>query len=265
MLKFLTSLWTKGDEPPLRALPQGQRVYAIGDIHGRLDLLTALVAGIDEDDRARGAAETTIILLGDLIDRGPDSAGVLAFARALSGRRNVRIICGNHEEMFLRSFADRDAFRDFLQFGGRETILSYAVDPAAFRSAELDEAQAMMAQAVPQADIVFINTFEDAVVIGDYAFVHAGVRPGHALCDQTIRDLRWIREPFLSYAGVHEHLIVHGHTIALEPEIEASRIGIDTGAYRTGRLTALGLEGEQQWLIQADDTDQAIAITVSQP
>ena len=244
------------------AIPPGQRVYAIGDIHGRLDLFAALVDAIEADDASRAKADTAIVLLGDLVDRGPDSAGVIALAQALTARRKVRIVAGNHEEMFLRSFDDTETFRHFLRFGGRETILSYPIDREAYRQADIGEAQVLMQQAVPEADRTFLAGFEDGVTIGDYLFVHAGIRPGVGIDDQSRMDLRWIREPFLSHAGSHGVMVVHGHTITDEPVIAANRIGIDTGAYRSGRLTALGLEGTERWIVEAAASDgDAIAVS----
>lgn len=240
---------------PVHAVPAGERVYAIGDIHGRLDLFDALLAAIDADDAQRGAAKVTLVLLGDLIDRGPDSAGVIARARELSQSGNVRIIMGNHEEMFLDSFEDPGVLRHFLRYGGQETLLSYPVDPKAYRAATRDELLEMMEAAVPEADRAFIAGFEDIVQIGDYAFVHAGVRPEIPFEEQHAHELRWIREPFLSHRDAHEAMIVHGHTISDEVEHQPNRIGIDTGAYATGRLTALGLEGTGRWLIEARESD----------
>lgn len=247
---------------PVRAaalVPAGERVYAVGDIHGRLDLFEALIAAIERDDAARGQAETTIVLLGDLVDRGPDSAAVIAAARALQLRRRVRIIAGNHEEMFLDSFESAEILSHFLRFGGQETILSYPVDAPVFEQAGLDKQQAMMRAAVPEADLEFIRSFEDFVTIGDYLFVHAGIRPRKPISDQVPENLRWIREPFLSYTGDHGHVVVHGHTITPEPEVLHNRIGIDTGAFMSGRLTALGLEGTERWLIEACDQAGPVA------
>jgi serine/threonine protein phosphatase 1 len=253
MLKTLRQFWAPKEARPLPALPPGQRVYAVGDVHGRLDLFRGLVDAIEADDRARAPADTTVVLLGDLVDRGPDSAGVLAAARAWQARRKVRLLSGNHEEMFLRSFDSINVFRNFMLYGGRETILSYRVDPDAFRAATLEEAQVMMQAAVPPEDLEFLAAFEDFIVIGDYLFVHAGIRPGQPLEEQRLQDLRWIREPFLSHAGYHSHVVVHGHTITDEAEVTHNRIGIDTGAYMSGRLTALALEGEQRRLIEASE------------
>jgi len=246
--------------PPI--IPDGQRVYAIGDIHGQLDLFNALINAVEQDDSGRTPAHTTIILLGDLIDRGADSAGVIAAARDLQARRNVRIIAGNHEEMFLQSLENSEILRRFLKFGGRETLLSYPVDPEACHGLSLEDTRALMRRVVPAADIAFLRGFEDRIAIGDYQFVHAGIRPGVPMSDQDISDLRWIREPFLSHIGDHGWCVVHGHSITDDPEFRENRIGIDTGAYMSGRLTALGLEGATRWIIEASNANEGIITTL---
>src|SRR5690606_20607728 len=137
-------IFARGPAAASAAIPAGQRVYAIGDIHGRRDLFEALIDAIDTDDASLPPAETTVILLGDLVDRGSDSAGVIALAREWQKRRWVRILAGNHEEMFLRSFSKLEVFRHFLRHGGRETVLSYGVGRDAFIQASLEEAQQLM-------------------------------------------------------------------------------------------------------------------------
>jgi serine/threonine protein phosphatase 1 len=261
MFQALRQLFARGGDAAPAAIPPGQRVYAVGDIHGRLDLFEALVAAIEADDAAAAPAETTVILLGDLVDRGADSAGVIALAREWQRSRRVRILAGNHEEMFLRSLRSLEMFRHFLRHGGRETVLSYGIDRAAFAQAELEEAQAMMCAAVPDADIAFLEGFEDMIAIGDYLFVHAGIDPRVPIEEQKVHDLRWIREPFLSHADPHPQVVVHGHTICDEPEDCGNRIGIDTGAFMTGRLTALVLEGTgRRYLEAVEDEDGRIAV-----
>jgi serine/threonine protein phosphatase 1 len=251
MFQALRQIFAREEDAPMTAIPVGQRVYAVGDVHGRLDLFAALVAAIDADDAAAGPAETTIILLGDLVDRGPDSAGVIALAREWQGRRRVRILGGNHEEMFLRSLSDIEMFRHFLRHGGRETALSYGIPRDQFVLATLEQAQDLLRRAVPQADIDFLEGFEDMIEIGDYLFVHAGIDPRVPIEAQKRHDLRWIREPFLSHADSHGLVVVHGHTITEAPEDCGNRIGIDTGAFMTGRLTALALEGTERRYIEA--------------
>lgn len=254
----LRKLFRAPSSAPLPAVPAGQRVYAVGDVHGCRAPFEALIAGIEADDAARPGADTTVILLGDLVDRGPDSAGVLALARDWQARRRVRILTGNHEEMFLESFENPDILREFLRHGGRETVLSFGIDPEAYSRADLTETRALMRRHIPQAVLDFIATFEDRIEIGDYLFVHAGVRPGVPLDQQRPSDLRWIRGLFLDHAASFGPVIVHGHTIFERAEVRHNRIGIDTGAYATGRLTALGLEGTQRWLIEAHDNDGTV-------
>ena len=238
---------------PSAAVPPGERVYAIGDIHGRLDLFEQLIAAIDADDAARGPARTTVILLGDLVDRGPDSAGVIEAARAWGRRRTLRVLAGNHEEMFLDSFERVETLRHFLRYGGKETLLSYPIDPKVYRDLTLEQVQARMQTAVPQDHRDFLEAAEDSIVIGDYLFVHAGIRPGVPLAEQRRSDLRWIRDRFIDHEGDHGFVVVHGHTITAEVEEMPNRIGIDTGAFMSGRLTALGLEGGERWYLTARD------------
>ena len=240
-------------------MPSGQRVDAVGDIHGRLDLFEALIAAIEADDAASGAADTTVILLGDLVDRGPDSAGVIERARTWQGRRKVRIIAGNHEEMFLQSFDKIEFLKHFLRFGGKETVLSYGIDPQAYQAGTVEQVQAMMHTAVPAQDRAFLEGFEDMIAIGDYLFVHAGIAPLVPLEEQRTNDLRWIREPFLSHGEPYGAVVVHGHTITDQPQDRGNRIGIDTGAYLSGRLTALVLEGSSRRYLTASDEDGSIS------
>lgn len=255
MFETIRQLFRPKAEVAQPAIPPGQRVYAVGDIHGRLDLFQALVAAIERDDAARRKADTTVILLGDLVDRGPDSSAVIAAARDLAGRRKVRFIAGNHEEMFLDSFGKAEVLRHFLRHGGRETLLSYPIAPDVYRDLTLDETREILPSLIPTEDIAFLRGFEDMIRIGDYLFVHAGIRPGLPLDQQETRDLRWIREPFLGSTEDHGCCVIHGHSIADEPEVRANRIGIDTGAYMSGRLTALGLEGTERWFLETGETD----------
>jgi serine/threonine protein phosphatase 1 len=262
MIASLRRLLRRREAAPLPAIPHGERVYAIGDIHGRLDLFSALAAAIDADDAARKPAQTTVILLGDLVDRGPDSAGVLALARQWGERRRVRILAGNHEEMMLGALDSLDMLRRFVHTnaGGRETLLSFGIAPQDYDRASWEELLEMARAAVDAETLAFVNSFEDMITVGDYCFVHAGIRPGVALTEQVGPDLRWIREPFLSSPGSHGPVIVHGHTIDDDPQIRPNRIGLDTGAYASGRLTAMGLEGTNRWLLTAQEQDGAVEI-----
>jgi len=261
MLKKLRHLFGTTPSAPAATLPAGTRAYAVGDVHGRADLFAALAEAIDADDRARGAAETTVILLGDLIDRGPDSAGVVRQARAWGERRKVRRLVGNHEEMLLDSLGDVKVLRQFLRHGGRETLLSYPIDPRAYAAAELEQVQALMREAIPSTDLAYLAGGESMIALGDYLFVHAGIRPQVPLEQQQVADLRWIREPFLGWTETLGAVVVHGHSIFDEPRVAHNRISIDTGAFQSGRLTALGLEGGRRWLIETADNDGAIRVS----
>jgi len=234
-------------------IPDGQRVYAVGDIHGRYDLLQDLLQRIDADDAERPDADTTLIFLGDLVDRGPDSAQVVERLMELSAYSPaVRFLLGNHEEVMLKAIeGDRPALRMFDRIGGRATMISYGLAESQLNHADFDTLETLFRDAVPASHVEFLRGFEDIIVIGDYAFVHAGIDPNQPLEAQRPADLRWIRDKFLRHGGLHEKVIVHGHTVTQEVDWCRNRIGIDTGAYATNRLTALGLEADRQWVIQA--------------
>ncbi len=264
MLQFLRSLFSPSSSGPVAHIPQGQRVYAVGDIHGRLDLFEALAGAIEADD-ARGTADTTVILLGDLVDRGPASAGVLALAREWQARRKVRILYGNHEELLVKSLTSLETMRHFLRHGGRETMQSFGISAKVLASAPVDELQELWTATVPADVLDFISGFEEMIRIGDYLFVHAGINPATPLASQKVSDLRWIREPFLSHPDPFEAVVVHGHSITDQPQDKGNRIGIDTGAYSSGRLTALVLEGATRRYIEAVEADGEIGISHRAP
>lgn len=238
--------------PPSPSVGDDRRVYAIGDIHGRDDLLRDLLALIARDSEARGAIPTYLILLGDLVDRGRWSAQVIERAMELA-RTNplARFVKGNHEEAFLMAARGHvRATHYFRQYGGTETAASYGLalsDCDAMDDAALAD---WMLGNVPRAHVDFVDGFEDSVTIGDYFFVHAGVKPGVPLHAQSPDDLRWIRAEFLDHRDGHEKMIVHGHNISENVDERSNRIGIDTGAYRSGRLTAIGLQGTARWFLQ---------------
>jgi serine/threonine protein phosphatase 1 len=227
------------------------RAYVVGDIHGRLDLLEELLERIHRDLDRRPVRKTLLVFVGDLIDRGPASAQVVERLRTYR-RHGVRpiFLLGNHEEVLLRILAgDSTLISSWLQFGGAECLKSYGVSPRELRGQTDEEAIATIRQAIPAAHANFLKGFIDTCRFGDYLFVHAGVRPGVELDQQRQTDLRWIREPFLFDETDHGFVVVHGHTISPEIEERQNRIGIDTGAYRTGVLTALAIEGAERWYI----------------
>ena len=241
-------------------VPDGERYYVVGDIHGRLDLFEALIDAIEADDALAGTAKTTVVLLGDLVDRGPGSAGVVSRAREWQAQRDVRILVGNHEEMFLESFEDKEVLRHFLKHGGRETILSFGIPQADYNQLTVDDLFDRLPGIIPVEVREYIASFEEMIVAGDYVFVHAGIDPRVPLEEQKRSDLLWIRDRFLRYDGALEKVVVHGHTIFDEVLDNGSRIGIDTGAFRTGKLTALVLEGGQRRTIQAVEDEGRIEI-----
>lgn len=237
--------------PQLPEVPPGRRVYAIGDIHGRLDLIDTLLDAVVADHNGRDAAEVLIVFLGDLVDRGPDSCGVvdrlIAFSR---GPFDCRFLMGNHEEVFLKALTgDMRALKFLLRIGGRATILSYGISEDEYQGLDFEQLSAVLQQRVPAAHIAFLRGFEQAIEVGDYLFVHAGIRPGVELEAQKASDLRWIREDFLDHRDSFGKMVVHGHSITEEVDSRANRIGIDTGAYQSGRLTAVGLEGADRWFL----------------
>jgi len=241
-------LWRREKRTKLPAVPPGQRVYSIGDIHGRFDLLRDLLAQIEQHQAARPKAQTFLVFLGDLIDRGPDSRAVVDYLSTFRPRWAIPIFLqGNHEEGFLRSLeGEEEAMRGWLEFGGAECAQSYGVAPV--MQAQLNTA--LFAQelnlAVPRPHVDFLRGFYDSFRVGDYLFVHAGIRPGIPVEDQDPHDLRWIRRDFLDSNLRHEAIIVHGHSIVEEPSDFDNRIAIDTGAYRSGCLTAFYAEGTER-------------------
>lgn len=247
---MIKSLFRKRAAPASPRVPDDVRVYAIGDIHGCDQHFAALLQKIEADDSARAPKRTILVLLGDFVDRGPHSAAVLDRAIALSQAGNVRSLAGNHEEVFLLACeGNLSALKMFARIGGRETALSYGMSEPCYESADYDELGILLQQHVPPAHVDFLRSLENVVEIGDYAFVHAGIRPGVPLSEQKLSDLRWIRGDFLRHGDVHEKFVIHGHTITEDVDHQPNRLGIDTGAYDSGRLTAVGLEGDQRWFL----------------
>lgn len=232
--------------------PAGWRAYAIGDVHGCLDLLDEILRRIESDSAARGPARVAIVFLGDLIDRGPESAQVVERLRCYRpGFARTVFLMGNHEEVLLRILSgETSLLADWLRFGGAECAGSYAVDPKEVEKLGGASAVELLRRAIPREHVKFLESFVDTASFGKYLFVHAGIRPGVPLTHQQPQDLRWIRVPFLDDETDHGCVVVHGHTITEAVDERENRIGLDTGAYRTGVLTALALEADQRWLLQ---------------
>ena len=226
--------------------PEDELVYAIGDIHGcraELDLLLGRIT----DELSDVGRTGHLIFLGDYIDRGPDSAGVLdrLVEGPIPGSRQS-FLAGNHEEALLAILdGDIEALNGWLRYGGLDTLRSYGIDRAAIVRLGSGLA-AHMLEIIPSTHVDFLRACADYVQAGDYLFVHAGIRPGIPIGEQDSADLRWIRSGFLDDdQSNHGVMVVHGHSVAKEPEIRSNRIGIDTGCYRTGRLTALVIDGRE--------------------
>lgn len=233
-------------------VPAGHIVYAVGDLHGRIDLMERMQAMILADAAKRQAEKRTIVYLGDYVDRGPASKGVVAklLEGPLDGFEQVCLM-GNHESWMLDFLDDAKAGAGWLMNGGDATLASYGVRvrPGA-RLAQLEAARQAFAKALPADHKAFLEDLSLMWRAGDYIFVHAGVRPGVPLGDQDPQDLIWIRDEFLWSEADFGAIIVHGHTISRHPDEQENRIGVDTGAFATGRLTCLCLEGVDRRFLQ---------------
>lgn len=237
--------------PP--ATPPGLVVYAIGDVHGRSDLLRILLGRILSEAQGLAASSQlrpVIVGLGDYIDRGPDSRGVLDLLIELGAVKGLEchFLCGNHDQTALDFIDDPASGPTWCEFGGREALASYGVRAPASRSDSQAWVQARdaFASALPASHLGFLKALKSHLEIGDYFFAHAGARPGVALQDQSERDLMWIREPFLSDPRPFEKVVVHGHSAGELIHADHRRINVDTGAYATHQLTSARLEGTRQ-------------------
>jgi len=249
MLKFLRR--SQGPRP-LPSIGEDRRVYAIGDIHGRLDLFGQLLDLIEADDAQRPPLPCHLILLGDLVDRGPHSAQMVERALALrDASEKVHFIKGNHEEVFIGAARGSAQFAGYCRrIGGVQTLVSYGLDTESSAAMADDELASWMLNHIPRSHIDFLDSFEDMLRMGDYLFVHAGIRPGVQLQAQTAADLHWIRDEFLTHRGDHGAIIVHGHSITAKVDEQLNRVGIDTGAWNSGKLSAIGLQGTERWFLQ---------------
>jgi serine/threonine protein phosphatase 1 len=236
----------------LPRVPDGSRVYAVGDIHGRLDLLREINQLIHEDAYARQAPRNVVIYLGDYVDRGPASREVVEhLLEARLPGFELHHLIGNHEDSLLRFLADPRIIGPWLDFGGGPTLLSYGVRPPDPRSEQdVARAQDELRERLPARHLDFLQGLKLSHSEGDYFFVHAGVKPGVALHAQTSEDMLWIRHAFLESSADFGKIVVHGHTIVERPDVRRNRIGIDTGAFASGRLTCLVLDGEDWSFLQ---------------
>lgn len=239
-------------QPP--ALPSGLAVYAIGDIHGELSALRNLLSEIVADaGRHPPATRRIIVCLGDYVDRGPDSRGVIELlAAGPPSGFELRCLRGNHDQAMLDFLREPEAAEDWFRFGAAATLDSYGIGTAGGTGpGRLTGLRDALAAGLPPGHRAFLENLEPSMVLGDYAFVHAGIRPGRPFAQQDLHDLMWIREPFLSWPGRHEKVIVHGHSVVAVPQVLPNRVALDTGAYATGVLTAAALDGDRLRILQA--------------
>lgn len=239
--------------PSAAKIPAGERVYAVGDIHGRSDLLDILHAHIIGDLERSPVENAIIVYLGDYVDRGLDSSGVLDRLCDAPPEGVSRVLLkGNHEAMLLLFLDEPEAAAQWRRFGGLETLLSYRLDmTTAMANDDLRALADEFAKALPPRHLQLLKSLKTSTVIGDYFFCHAGVLPGVSLERQREADLLWIREAFLYSSEYFGKVVVHGHTPAEEPESRHNRIGVDTGAYATHQLTCVVLEGESRRFLTA--------------
>ena len=231
--------------------PDGIRVYAVGDVHGRRDLIEAMHDRIGEEIARDGVADWRIVHLGDYVDRGPDTAGVLDFLTGcIAGDPRIVALAGNHDVALIDFLAHGDRTQMFRRFGGNDTARSYGTHVDFATAATAEAGRQALARAMPQAHLDFLSGLPRAVAFGDFFFCHAGVRPGVPLERQDPEDLIWIREPFLGHPGLHPKVIVHGHTPHDEAELMPNRVDLDTLAYASGRLTALAVDGRTKRLLE---------------
>ncbi len=241
-------------------MPDGQIVYAIGDIHGRDDLLQELVAKITTNiisgtgtGMSEGSLKPVLIFLGDYIDRGSGAKAVIDFLLSnVMAPFETRFLRGNHEASLLDFLRDGVGGPQWAQYGGLDTLRAYGVVPPArmFDPNAWARAREQLAECLPRAHLRFFEMLEPYAIYGGYCFVHAGLRPGVPIADQAEEDLMWIRDEFLNHNRPFEHIVVHGHSASMEPDQGKFRMGIDTGAYITGRLTSARFEADQVSFIQ---------------
>lgn len=231
--------------------PDGIRLYAVGDIHGRDDLLVAMHARIMDDVMRDRPPDWRIVYLGDYEDRGPNSRRVIEFLSRTTAQDNrVIALAGNHDIGFLDFLSEPDMGGVFANNGGFETGLSYGVRLDLASRQRAAPGHAALVAAVPEHHVAFLRGLELSATFGDFFFCHAGIRPGVPLDAQDAEDLVWIRDTFHRHDGLYEKVVIHGHTPVGEAEIRANRVNLDTGAWFSGRLTALAVEGDRKRLIE---------------
>jgi len=232
--------------PPAK-VAEGVRIYAVGDVHGRSDLLQPLMARIEAHTTAHPAPRPILIFLGDYIDRGPASRQVIDHLLLLNERQEVILLKGNHEHYLIEFLRNPPFLPEWLQYGGLDTLLSYGMRPHNYLDSREQEFLAMSLSLAlhENGHREFLDNLRLSFVCGDFFFVHAGVRPGVPLDQQSEGDLLEIRHDFLQHKSDFGKIVVHGHTPLPRPDVRSNRINIDTGAYATGQLSCLILERDE--------------------
>ena len=229
-------------QPPSR-LPEGVRIYAIGDVHGRADLLEQVFTRIDTHIAAYPVDRPIQVLLGDYIDRGPNSREVLNRLIERAKSSEMVLLKGNHETFVPEFLRNPSMLQSWSQMGGLETLMSYGLTPSLNADAQTQKELATALQAtLPKSHIILLERLQSSFSCGGFFFAHAGVRPGVPLAEQREADLLWIRDEFLLYEGKFDKIVVHGHTPVRAVDMRSNRINIDTGAYATGKLTCIIIE-----------------------
>jgi serine/threonine protein phosphatase 1 len=254
LLTGAEDLSVRGHRPKL---PPNTRIYAVGDIHGCLDLLDRVLTRAHADCALRPVARCVYVFLGDYIDRGPSSLGTIDRLIEHAKSNESVFLRGNHESIALKCLSDRTGFDQWLRLGGLETLASYGIAAQiGIRPNQIAELQAAFHSALPPVHLRFFRDLKNSFVCGDFFFAHAGVKPNIELSRQQEKDLLWIRSEFLSSNEDFGRIIVHGHTPTSEIEVAPNRINIDTGAFATGRLTCLVIEQEQLSVIDTSLTGE---------
>ncbi len=231
--------------------PEGLRIYAIGDVHGRFDLLQAMHRLIAAENEKLPLADWVVIHLGDYTDRGPQSRQVLdLLVRATGDSERMLALAGNHDIGLLEFLETGDAFGLFAGNGGRQTALSYGIDIDFSDAASVAAGWKAFAKAIPSSHVQFLRGLPRSMVFGDFFFCHAGIRPGIDLDDQDPDDLIWIRGEFLNHPSLYSKVIVHGHTPVDDVDVRLNRINVDTGAFASGRLSAIMIDGNRKFLLE---------------
>ena len=257
-LSGIQRLRVEGRRP---SLPPGVRIYAVGDIHGRLDLLNELLARIEDDLSARPVIRPVFIFLGDYIDRGPSSRETINRLIEHAGTKESVFLKGNHEQIAISCLRDRGLFERWMRLGGFETLVSYGITPGPLSDdRQIVRLQGAFHDALPRRHFRFFRDMQSSFALGDFFFAHAGVKPGVALSHQKESDLLWIRQEFLLSSDDFGKIVIHGHTPVHDVEVGPNRINIDTGAFATGLLTCLVID---ESLLSIIDTRENIGEAVA--